>query len=340
MIWVGHESLRRPRSQDLGAYIVKPLSDSDQRGLLNALVGDGRFLLALTGFCLVLAGCFAVFQSATGQFLPHDIEFLEMTARDLCAINECRVVHFMFHDRVSFGGVLMAIGAIYMWLTEFPLKQGNAWAWWTLAASGSAGFASFLTYLGYKYLDSWHGAATLILLPIFVAGMSRAWRCLPERPKGPATLLKPAVPLNPGRICLLLAALGIVGAGITITTIGMTTVFVPQDLAFMNLTADNLRSINPRLVPLIAHDRAGFGGGLCSGGIALLAMIWCAPPSRSLWQLLALVGLVAFSCAIVVHFVIGYTDPLHLAPAVAGAVLFTTGLAAFVSGHGLRLRLI
>ena len=91
-------------------------------------------------------------------------------------------------------------------------------------------------------------------------------------------------------------------------------------------TADKLRSINPRLIPLIAHDRAGFGGGLCSAGLALLGVIWCAAPSRSLWQLLAVVGLVAFSCAIVVHFVIGYTDWFHLAPAVSGAALYTVGL--------------
>ncbi len=101
---------------------------------------------------------------------------------------------------------------------------------------------------------------------------------------------------------------------------------MPQDLAIMNLTADDLRSINPRLVPLIAHDRAGFGGGLCSSGVALVATIWCAAPSRSLWQLLALVGSIGFSCAIAVHFVIGYTDALHLAPAVIGATLFAAGL--------------
>ncbi len=300
-------------------------NDYDGRGLMTALQGDGRFLIALTGFFLILVGGFAVFQSATGQFLPHDIAFLGMTAGELCEINGCRVVHFMFHDRVSFGGVLLAIGAIYMWLAEFPLKHGKAWAWWTLVASGGLGFLSFLAYIGFGYLDSWHLTATLLLLPIFAAGLLRAWRCLPE-PKEPAALLIPAVPLNAGRACLLIAALGITGAGLTITTIGMTTVFVHQDLAFMDLTADYLRGVNPRLVPLIAHDRAGFGGGLCSCGIALVATIWCAAPSRSLWQLLVLVGAVGFGCAIMVHFVIGYTDPLHLAPAIAGAVLFFLGL--------------
>ncbi len=38
------------------------------------MVGDGRALISLTGVCLCLAGAFALFQSATGHFLPHDTE--------------------------------------------------------------------------------------------------------------------------------------------------------------------------------------------------------------------------------------------------------------------------
>ena len=34
-----------------------------------------------------------------------------------------------------------------------------------------------------------------------------------------------------------------------------------------------------------------------------------------------------FGPAVGVHFAIGYTDPLHLFPAVAGAALYATGLA-------------
>ena len=305
-------------------------SPSD-RGLFEALLGDGRFLIALTGVCLVLAGAFALFQSATGHFLPHDIDFLGMQASELCGINECRIVHFMFHDRVSFGGVLVGIGVLYLWLAEFPLRAGETWAWWTLLASGAMGFASFMTYLGYGYLDSWHGAATLGVLPCFLAGLARTKRRL-RPPKGITSLLRPGVPLDwrsragLGRLCLLGAACGIIGAGVTIMTIGMTTVFVPQDLVFMGLSADQLHKINPRLVPLIAHDRAGFGGGLCSGGIALLGCVWCARPSRSLWQMLALIGSFGFSCAIGIHFMVGYTAAVHLAPACGGAVLYSIGL--------------
>jgi hypothetical protein len=113
---------------------------------------------------------------------------------------------------------------------------------------------------------------------------------------------------------------------VTISFIGMTTVFVPQDLAYMGLDADALRNINPRLVPLIAHDRAGFGGGLVSGGVALLAVIWCSRPCKSLWQVLLVTGGSGFTAAVGIHFVVGYTDALHLAPAVAGAVLWAIGL--------------
>src|SRR5271170_3115082 len=127
------------------------------RGLFEAILGDGRPLIVFTAICLALSGAFALFQSSTGHFLPHDVAFLQMAPQELCGINQCRIVHFMFHDRVSFGGALIAIAVLYFWLAEFPLAAGEAWAWWTLAASGIVGFGSFLTYLGYGYLDTWHG---------------------------------------------------------------------------------------------------------------------------------------------------------------------------------------
>ncbi|HEY2584569.1 MAG TPA: hypothetical protein VGI81_02245, partial [Tepidisphaeraceae bacterium] len=117
----------------------------DDRGFFSALLGDGRPLLAFSGLALILSGGFAIFQSATGQFLPQDVAFLGMTAQDLCRMDGCRIVHFMFHDRVSFGGSIIAVGVLYLWLAEFPLREGAAWAWWLLLVSGVVGFGSFLT---------------------------------------------------------------------------------------------------------------------------------------------------------------------------------------------------
>ena len=122
---------------------------NDNRGIFETLIGDGRPLLLFTGLSLVLSGAFALFLSATGQFLPHDAQYLGLSAAELCRFSGCRIVEFMIHDRVAFGGVLISIGVLYMWLAEFPLRHREGWAWWTLLLSGIVGFGSFLAYLGY-----------------------------------------------------------------------------------------------------------------------------------------------------------------------------------------------
>jgi hypothetical protein len=301
------------------------------RGFFSAVVGDGRPLLILTALILILSGGFALFQSCTGQFLPQDVEYLQMTARDLCRLDQCRIVHFMFHDRVSFGGTLIAVGSLYLWLAEFPLRQGQAWAWWLFMLSGLTGFGSFLAYLSYGYLDSWHGVATLFLLPCFVAGLWRSHSLLIQ-PAPLRSLLHPSV--RPrwaslhgvGRLCLLATALALIGGGTTILIVGSTSVFVPTDLQFMGLSAAQLRAVNPHLVPLIAHDRAGFGGGLCSTGVLVFFCVWCGSPSRSLWQALCVAGVAGFALAIGIHPIIGYDNLSHVGPAVLVALVFLLGI--------------
>jgi hypothetical protein len=306
--------------------------DDEDVGLLPALAGDGRPLVTLTALVLIGSGLFALFLSATGHFLPHDEQFLGMTARDLCALHGCRIVHFMYHDRASFGGALVSVGLLYLWLSHFPLRRGEAWAWWALLLGGAAGFLSFLAYLGYGYLDTWHGVATLALLPCFAWGMGRTYRQVLVPPKDLRTLLRPSRPLrlstryDVGRACLLATALVVTAAGVVILTVGMTRVFVATDLTYLGVTPADLHQINSRLVPLIAHDRAGFGGGLCCVGLTVFACVWCASPSRGLWQALALSGTIGFGAAIVVHPLIGYTDATHVGPAVGGLVLFWVGL--------------
>ncbi|PYJ00312.1 MAG: hypothetical protein DME25_21030, partial [Verrucomicrobia bacterium] len=223
---------------------------------------DGRLLLKLVAIGLILAGGFALLQSATGCFLPHDLRYLSMDPVQLCGLGEGRVARFMFHDRVSFGGALIAIGLLYSWLEKSPLREGEAWAWWTFLASGVAGFGSFLAYLGYGYLDAWHGLATLLLLPLYVGGLVATLGSLRRKSARrlrihPATHARPQTRLNWGRVLLLAAALGLILGGATIAVIGMTRVFVPQDLRYLGLGASDLLAINRRLVPLIAHDRAG-----------------------------------------------------------------------------------
>jgi hypothetical protein len=301
-------------------------------GLFTGLAGDGRPLLSFVGIALIMSGGFALFQSATGHFLPHDVDFLGMTAKELCALHQCRIVHFMFHDRVSFGGVLLAVGLLYLWLAAFPLRAGEAWAWWLFLASGVVGFCSFLAYLGYGYLDTWHGLATLALLPFYVFGLILS-RGLLRGTTAPGSLFRPSVPLRLGtaagfgRFLVCAMAIGLLGAGLVIMTVGMTVVFVPQDLVFMGLKVDDLTAISPRLVPLIAHDRAGFGGGVACAAVLMFFCAWCGVPSRSLWQALAVSGAIGFACAVGIHPLIGYTDLVHLGPAVLGALTYALGIA-------------
>lgn len=304
----------------------------DDRGLLAALVGDGRPLLALVALGLILSGLFAIFLAATGSFLPHDVAFLGMQPTALCGLHACRVVHFMFHDRVAFGGTLLAIGTMYLWLLRFPLAEGEEWPWWVLLISGVWGFLSFLAYLIYGYLDSWHAIATAGLLPLFCAGMWMTYRTLPGHKQGWRSLGKPGMPLSlrtgagRGRIAMLFVGAGMMAAGLVITILGSTVVFVPQDLTYMGYSAAQLRALNPHLVPLIAHDRAGFGGGLTSCGLTVLLTVWKARPSRSLWEALLVSGIFGFGCAIGIHYPMEYTSVSHLAPAWAGAAIYLTSM--------------
>ncbi len=306
------------------------VSSDDRRSLFEALLGDGRPLLALTGIALFASGGFAILQSSTGHLLPHDSHALGMDADGLTRAANARLAMFMFHDRVAFGGTLLSIGAAYWWLSEFPLRDRQAWAWWAFAISGFTGFASFLAYLGYGYLDTWHGVATMILLPIFLAGLwrsrgiirvrlriSQSWRT--DLPAEPAAA-------RHGRHVLQACGLGLVLAGATIVGVGMTTVFVPQDLAFVAMTREQIAAISPMLIPVIAHDRAGFGGGLLSCGLLILIITRHAPLTRSFLDVMALMGLFGFGAALGVHGVIGYLDFVHLAPAYAGFLLFLVGV--------------
>jgi hypothetical protein len=305
-------------------------SDED-RGWFPLIFGNGLPLLLAGSGGLVLAGAFALFLALTGEFLPHDVDYLGMSAADLCSVDDCRVVNFMVHDRAAFGGALVAVGVLYTYLACFPMRRGEAWAWWLLSVSAAAGFLSFLAYLGYGYLDTWHGIGTALLLPIFVVGLIRARRLVGAT--GLVHALRAgrfpdlATRDGLGRACLLAGAAAVAVAGLEIFRIGVTDVFVPEDLAFMGLSADQLHALNPRLVPLIAHDRAGFGGAVFTTGLTAFGCLWYARTTRALWQAMLIAGMVSLTAAIGIHLAVGYVDVWHLAPPMAAAGSLLSGLA-------------
>jgi hypothetical protein len=305
----------------------------DDRSLLAVVLGDGRFPIALTGISLALSGVFAILQSIAGQLLPQDSHAIGMDSLALAHAANRQLLGFMFHDRVAYGGTLVAIGAGYLWLAAFPMQRREPWAWWALLFSGTIGFLAFLTYLGQGYLDTWHGVATLFLLPVFVAGL---WRSHPHEFSLRAVWWRTPKDLSAsatwGRILLATCAGGLIFAGVTIAVFGMTRVFVPSDLGFIGINVSALARISPMLIPLISHDRAGFGGGLCSIGCLLLFMARCAELNRSLAEIVAVMGCAGFGCAIGVHFAVGYLDFFHLLPAFAGFFLFILADALLWAG--------
>src|SRR5713101_5977553 len=255
--------------------------------------------LVLCGLGLIVSGAAAVAIAFTVKLLPHDVRYLGMSAERLCTLHGCRIVHFMVHDRISFGGSLIATGSLYIWLASRPLARGERWAWVALAGSGAVGFASFLSYLGFGYLDEWHERGTLLLLVLFVVGLLRTIRRLLPSSRAPSLRSGPGPRegrMAWGRGFLLFTAGGMILGGLTIVTLGSTRVFVPQDLEFMQVDVPELRAINARLVPLIAHDRAGFGGGLASGGIAIFMAVFRGVKrgERELFWFLLFAGLVGF----------------------------------------------
>lgn len=310
---------------------MNEFSRDENIGLFTPLFSDGRHLLTLGTLGLFLSGGFAIFLAASGQFLPHDIQFLGMSADELCRHDACRIVHFMIHDRISFGGILIALSILYFWLIHFPLRMHLAWAWWTLVFSNIAGFASFLAFLGFGYLDTWHGIATLFLLPCFLAGLWLTYRTL-ESPRQLAGILRKSTHLpvdrsaRYGRILVLATAAVVMAAGVTIGFVGMTVVFVPQDLEYMNTSIASLNRLNSHLIPLIAHDRAGFGAGVLNVGFLTFSCVWNGKPCRNLWQALMLAGVTGFTAAIAIHPIVRYNNPVHLAPACLGATTFFVGM--------------
>jgi hypothetical protein len=131
-----------------------------------------------------------------------------------------------------------------------------------------------------------------------------------------------------GQLLLIIEAAGLIGAGLTIAGVGVTHVFVHTDLEFMGTTAEALQAVSPRLLPMIAHDRATFGGMLVSVGVAvLLIALWGFRQGQAwVWWTLLGSGLSAYVPTLIVHFAVGYTDPGHLAPAFVGLLLFLVAL--------------
>jgi hypothetical protein len=288
------------------------------------------FWTALMGAGMLMGSVLALVIAATQVVLPYDEQFVGLSREQISAINP-RLLPFMAHDRISLAGTMVAIGVLYSGLSWFGIRRGLHWARQAVFASAFTGFASFFLFLGFGYLDPFHAFVTACLLQLLLLGVHSKLKTFIPTSDSDAPDLRSTRAWHWslwGQLLLILHSIGLLGAGAVISAIGASTVFVPEDLHFMGTTAEALRLAGPRLVPLIAHDRATLGGMLLSSGLAfLLPALWgYRNGSRWLWWTFLIAGLSAYGAAIGVHLTVGYTDVHHLLPAFGGLAFFLTAL--------------
>jgi dihydroorotate dehydrogenase len=277
---------------------------------------------------MLVGGVLAWAVAATRVVLPYDEAFLGLDRVNLTLIN-ARLLAFMAHDRVALAGTMLSIGVLYAGLAGWGVRDGARWAWRVVVGSAAVGFASFFLFLGFGYFDPLHAAVSVPLLVLFLLGLRNA------PPPGAVGSAYPSLRNDRrwhlalwGQLTFVSLGVGLIAAGAAIATIGVGGVLVPEDVHFLGAPAEALRAANARLLPLVAHDRAGFGGALVSDGICvLLTSLWgFRRGARWVWWMLLLSGVPGFGAALGVHLAIGYLELTHVAPAIVGAILFSLGL--------------
>lgn len=298
------------------------------------------FWAFLLGIGMIAGGLLATVIASTRVVLPYDESLCGMTRGQLASLNP-RLLPFMAHDRVSLAGAMLSIGIFYAALGWFGVRRGAHWAHVTVVVSSVVGFFTFFSFLGFGYFDPFHAFVTAILtqftLLCLVLPRSAPHAPVPEWRESAAWRRG-----QWGQLLFILLGVGLTGAGVVITLIACTSVFVDTDLAYMRTTAAELRLSYERLVPLVAHDRASLGGMLIANGITVwLSAQWgFRAGARWLWTAFAWGGNLAFAAATAVHFVVGYGAPLHLLPAFLGWGTWNLALAlsrGWLAGQGAAL---
>ena len=258
------------------SHTTLPQSERGKRGPAEEAIRapeQNWFWALLMGLGMLVGSVLALAIAATRVVLAYDETFVGLSRAQLDAVNP-RLLSFMAHDRVSLAGTMMTIGILYTSLAAIGLRRGLHWAQVAVQLSAFAGFGTFFLFLGFGYFDPFHAFVTVVLFQFLLLMLHS--RLAPPSPIPPPSLHNDRrwrLGLW-GQLLHVAQAMAFLVAGTTIAVVGVTEVFVPEDLEFMQTTAEALRSASPRLVPLIAHDRASFGGmivasGLCFLGVAL-----------------------------------------------------------------------
>lgn len=296
----------------------------------------GWFWGTLVGLGMVAGGLGAALITIGPVLLWYDRDYLGTDVEGLHRINH-HLVHFLQHDRITMAGNMIAIGSLYIGLAWGGMRRGRVWARDALLLSGLVGFPTLFYFLGTGFVEPLHVAVAALLFPMFVLAVRErpgppSWEPVPD---GPEPLRLRALL---GQLIMIATGIGVIFGGIVISYVGLTDVFVPTDLAFLDTDAATLRAANPKLLPFIAHDRAGFGGALIATGVAItLIGLWgWRRGERWVWWALAGAAFAGSASALIIHFLIHYTAFIHLLPVYIGTALLVSALVLarpFLFGH-------
>lgn len=280
----------------------------------------------VVGIGMICAGLGAAVITLGPVLLWYDRDYLGLTTRGLNHIDH-DLVDFLQHDRLTMAGTMVSIGVLYAGLAWGGIRRGWLWARDAYLISGVVGFPTLFYFLSTGFVEPLHLAVAVVLFPLFLLAVWRSptvprWTV---RPDGPERLRRRALL---GQLLMILTGVGLLAGGAVISVVGMTGVFVPTDLEFLDTDTAHLRAANPHLVPFIAHDRAGFGGALLSAAIAviLLSMWGWRRGEAWVWWTLLLSAAAGLGPTLAIHFSIHYTDLSHLAPVYVGVVLTAIAL--------------
>ena len=299
----------------------------DEANVTSSTKQAGWHWSLLFGLSILIGGMIALYFAFTSIILPYDEAFIGLTRADLLQLNP-RILSFMSHDRMALAGTMISGGILYIQLARHGLRRGMHWARIAFHSAAIIGFLGILLFIGYGYFDWLHGLFWLILLPFYYASYKEgktalAVPCSKHGHNDRAWQLA-----NYGQLMFVMLGFAILIGGIVISTIGVSRVFVSTDISYLCMSPEMLDSINSKLIPVIAHDRAGFGSALVSVGMLVLMLsLWgFRQGERWVWNTLAVGALPAFIAGIGTHFYIGYTTFIHLLPVYFLIALYALGL--------------
>ncbi|MGZ4112567.1 MAG: dihydroorotate dehydrogenase [Tumebacillaceae bacterium] len=281
----------------------------------------------LMGLGVIFAGLLALYFGLTDVILGYDEKFLGIQKEAIMAWNH-RLYHFMSHDRITLAGIMVSAGFLYAQLAYHKIRFGIHWATTIFTVAAVYGFLNFFYFLFFGYFDVLHLVYNLALVPFFLVGYFRTRKRNTPLVSSNRHNTPEWKRAQVGQLMFVMLGGALLSAGIVISVVGMTYVFVPQDLAFFQLTPEQINAFNSQLIPLIAHDRAGFGGALISEGLLLMLIsLWgYREGEKWLWWSYLIGGAVGLAGGVGVHFMIHYTDWFHLLPAYVAGLLYVLGL--------------